>query len=228
MLRLRAVFFRARKIPFAQIIKGFAPSIKVCVVKAYSKRESNLQKSGRLLFLRSFSPFRLGGAERRDASLTRRSICFAYLVTDEIYKTRYSAKALDMRCQNGNASEVTLCVGRAAGRIATIVAGGNIYSTSAQGIRLGASHSARLQNEPPWSNLHSLACASTDSLRLIILLASSPPLWWLSVTPHLPDYFPPINCSRFISWLYFAEPRLSFSRIADVRSIPSTAAMAIT
>ena len=134
-----------------------------------------------------------------------------------------------------------------AGRIATIVAGGNIYSLrahsnrsgtscfyvllysiSAQGIRLGASHSARLQNEPPWSNLHSLACASTDSLRLIILLASSQSLRWHSALPHLRDYFPSINCSRFISWLYFAEPRLSFSRIADVRSIPSTAAMAIT
>ena len=61
---------------------------------------------------------------------TRRSICFAYLVADEIYKTRYSAKALDMRCQNGNASEVTLCLGRAAGRIATIVAGGNISNAN--------------------------------------------------------------------------------------------------
>ena len=189
----------------------------------------------------------LGRAERRDAPLTRRSICFAYLVADEIYKTRYSAKALDMRCQNGNASEVTLCVWRAAGRIATIVAGGNIsnankvsiYRISSEArnisslsvaktyrrkkkyiLHFGARHSPwcfalrsftkraaveqssltrlcehRLASfdyttceltavavalrasssfdEGSRSNLHSLACASTDSLRLIFELRSN-------------------------------------------------------
>ena len=135
---------------------------------------------------------------------TRRSICFAYLVADEIYKTRYSAKALDMRCQNGNASEVTLCVW-ARGRShsdhrcrrqhieceqsehisnfeqsekyielrSNISTQKEIYAPcelTAVAVALRASSSF---NEGSRSNLHSLACASTDSLRLIFELRSN-------------------------------------------------------
>ena len=82
-----------------------------------------------------------------------------------------------MRCQNGNASEVTLCVGRAAGRIATIVAGGNISNANKVSI-YRISSKAR--------NISSLSVAKTYRHKeKYILLASSQQQKWHSVLLRL-------------------------------------------